>query len=234
MKKLTLFTFIILLSFAARSQIVISLLLGDKLNSPDLEFGLEGGLNFTNVSGFETSDYLRNFNLGFYFDYRVKNQWFLYTGVQVKSTLGMDKLTDNDLQFLQADTYEANGDYKQRISAFMVPILANYKFKNHFYVEAGPQLGLRWKSWVSFTSDENDKDIKIKQYDGYLMHRLNAGFAGGFGYKLQKGTGMTIGFRYYQGVTDVYKDRSGTKNNSIHLKMNIPIGAGDSKAKKSE
>jgi len=227
MKKLTLFTFIILLSFVVRSQILISLLLGDKLNSPDLEFGIEGGLNFTSVSGFETSDYLLNYNLGFYFDYRIKDQWFLYTGVQVKSTFGMDKLTNNDLQVLQADTYEAEGDYKQRISAFMVPILANYKFKNHFYVEAGPQLGLRWKSWISFISDKDDKEIKIKQYNGDLVHRLNAGLAAGFGYKLQRGTGMTIGFRYYQGLTDVYKDLSGTKNNSINIKVNIPIGAGN-------
>jgi hypothetical protein len=36
---------------------------------------------------------------------------------------------------------------------------------------------------------------------------------------------MTIGFKYYHGFADVYKDKSGTKNNSFNLKANIRIGA---------
>ena len=34
----------------AQSQVLITLLLGDKLNSPNLEFGLEGGINWTQVT----------------------------------------------------------------------------------------------------------------------------------------------------------------------------------------
>jgi outer membrane protein TolC len=36
--------------------------------------------------------------------------------------------------------------------------------------------------------------------------------------------GWTLGARYYYGLLDVYKDRSGTNVNSIFLKLNIPIG----------
>ncbi|WP_417199498.1 hypothetical protein [Bizionia sp.] len=37
---------------AVSSQVLITLLLGDKLNSPNIEFGLEGGYNFFRYIGF--------------------------------------------------------------------------------------------------------------------------------------------------------------------------------------
>ncbi|MEN8117736.1 MAG: porin family protein [Bacteroidota bacterium] len=226
MKKYLLIIGFVLIGITAQSQVIISLLLGDKLNSPNLEFGLEGGFNYTNISGFESSEMLRNFNLGFYFDIKVKNQWYFYTGVQVKSSFGLDDLTQNDLTFLEWDMEHYDGNYKQKVNAFMVPILANYKFKNHFYVEAGPQLGLVYNSWIQFDSDENHKETRIKDYNRGLTNWINGGLAGGFGYKLQKGKGMTIGVRYYQALTNVLEDTDGSINNSFHIKVNIPIGAG--------
>lgn len=57
---------------SARSQVLISLIFGDKLNSPFLEFGLDGGMNFSEISGLESSGTNVGFNLGFYFDIRSK------------------------------------------------------------------------------------------------------------------------------------------------------------------
>lgn len=216
----------------AQSQVLISILLGDKLNSDGLEFGLEGGLNYTNIGSFDDTKMMGNFNLGFYFDIRMKNQWFLYTGVQVKSNFGMKNLSESDLDFLGSQMYPVEGDYKQKASAFMVPILASYKFKNHFYFEAGPQLGLVYKGWVEFTSDVDGVESEIKDYNDELLNKLNAGFAIGTGYKLMKGEGWTVGVRYYQGLSNVFKGRSGSTHNSLHLKVNIPIGAGKAKENK--
>ncbi|MDB4582689.1 PorT family protein [Draconibacterium sp.] len=226
MKKYLLIVGFIILGLTSHSQVLISLLLGDKLNSDGLEFGLEGGLNITEISGFEDTKSMSNFNLGFYFDIRMKDQFYLYTGVQVKSNYGMRNLTENDLEFLEAKTYPVEGKYKQKVSAFMVPILANYKFDNHWYVEVGPQLGLSYKGWVEFTSDVDNVETRIKDYNDNLLNWFNAGIAIGTGYKLLKGQGWTVGVRYYQGLTNAYKNRSGTLPNSFHLKVNIPIGAG--------
>jgi hypothetical protein len=231
MKKYLLIFGLIILGLSANSQVLISLLLGDKLNSEGLEFGLEGGLNFTNIRGFDDTKMLGNFNLGFYFDIRMKNQLYLYTGVQVKSNYGMRNLSEKDLEFLEANTYEQEGKYAQKISAFMVPILANYKFDNHIYVEFGPQLGLTYKGWVEFTSDADNVESVIKDYNDNLLNWFNAGIAAGAGYKLMKGEGWTVGVRYYQGLTNDFKYRSGTIHNSFHIKVNIPIGAGKKKQK---
>ncbi len=230
----------LLMGIGSQSQILITLLLGDKLNSDGLEFGLEGGFNWTNISGMETHNFARKWNLGFYFDIRLKNQWFLYTGVLVKSNMGINKLTDKDLDALEATKYVGNdgqrllGDYSQKINYFFVPVLIKYKFKNHLYAELGPQFGLKYKAWIEFASDVEGRDAIIKEYNKDKIKRLDAGIMVGLGYILFKGTGWTIGVKYYYGFVDVYKDISGTKNSSIYLKLNIPIGAGEKSEKKKK
>lgn len=239
MKKYLLVIVLLVAGMAAQSQILITLLLGDKLNSEGLEFGLEGGLNWTNISGMETSDYARKWNLGFYFDIRLKNQWSIYTGVLVKSNFGVDNLTDNDLMSLGAtnyntlDTIPLIGDYSQKISSFMVPVLVRYKFKNHMYFELGPQFSLLYNSWVEFESDIEGRDAIIKEYNKDKINKLDVGLMAGIGYTLFKGTGWTIGAKYYYGFVDVFKDISGTKNSAFFIKLNIPIGAGEKAQEKA-
>ncbi|MBC8489175.1 MAG: PorT family protein [Bacteroidetes bacterium] len=231
MRKYLLIIAFLFVGISSQSQVLISLILGDKLNSEGLEFGLEGGFNWSNVSGLEAKKSLSTFNLGFYFDIRLKNQWYLYTGVLVKSKLGVDKLSANDLDFLQTDVYKEEGDYSQVMNYFLVPAMAKYKFKNNMYVEAGPQFGLMYKAWVEFNSDVDGKKIRIREDNEDMINRLDAGILAGLGYAFLKGTGITFGIKYYYGFVDVYKDKSGTNNSSFFLKMNIPIGAGKKQEK---
>ena len=209
-----------------QGQVLISLLFGDMLNSDGLEFGLEGGFNWSKISEMETNKSLGTFNLGFYFDIRLKNQWSLYTGVLVKSNLGVDQLSANDLTFLGTETYPENGDYAQEMRYFLVPALLKYNFENKIYIEAGPQFGLMYDAWVEFNSNIDGKDGTVKEYNKDNINRFDAGIMVGAGYKLNKINGMTFGVKYYYGLLDVYKDRSGTKNSSIFLKITVPIGAG--------
>ena len=239
MKKVLLICIFIFSGLFAQSQVLITLIFGDKLNSPDLEFGLEGGLNWANISGMETNDFSRKWNLGFYFDFRLKKQWFLYTGVLVKSNLGVGKLTLNDLNSINANIYVGNdgellkGDYSQKLNYFMVPVLAKYRFKSNFYIELGPQFGLMFKSWVEFESDVDNIEAIFKEFNKDNINKLDAGAMLGVGYKFKSGQGWSIGAKYYYGFVDVYKNVSGTKNSSIFLKLNIPIGAGEKAQEKN-
>ncbi|MCK5846976.1 MAG: PorT family protein [Bacteroidales bacterium] len=237
MKKLLLISILTLIGITSQSQILITLLLGDKLNQPGLEFGLEGGANWSQISGLENENFLTTFNMGFYFDIRLKNQLSLYTGVLVKANLGSDKITDNDLIKMDAEFYKDQtgtrlvGDYRHRMSYFLVPILFKYKFKNQIHIAAGPQLGLMYKSWIEFNSDIDGKDATIKDYNREDINKLDAGIAVGLGYRLFKGTGWTISAKYYYGFVDVYKNISGTKNSSIFMEVCIPVGAGKKPSK---
>jgi len=228
-KNIVLFIFL-LIGLSSQSQVLISILLGDKLNSGGLEFGLEGGFNWSDISGLDADKRLSTFNLGFYFDIRLKNQWNLYTGVLVKAKLGDNQLSPEDLVFLEiTPNAEENGDYSQVLNYFVVPALIKYNFKNRMYVEAGPQFGLMYKSWVEFESDLDTKTIKTKDYNKDKINRLDTGITFGTGYKLMPGTAMTLGIKYYYGFTNVYKGVSGSNNSSLFLKLNVPIGAGKKK-----
>ena len=230
-KIITLFA-LMLIGFSSHSQVLISLVFGDKLNSDGLEFGLEGGYNFSDISGLDSDKSLSSFNLGFYFDFRLKNQWNLYTGVLVKAKLGADQLSSEDLAFLEiTPNDEEDGTYSQVLNYFVVPALLKYNFENRIYIEAGPQFGLMYKSWVAFESSVDNKDINTKDYNKDKINRLDTGITFGTGYKLMPDSGMTIGIKYYYGFANVYKGVSGTNNSSLFLKMNIPIGAGKKKEK---
>lgn len=230
-KIVALFVFLFI-GISSQSQVLITLLLGDKLNSDGLEFGLEGGSNFSDISGLDADKRLASFNLGFYFDFRLKNQWNLYTGVLVKAKLGADKLSPDDLVFLEiAPNAQEDGTYSQVLNYFVVPALLKYNFENRIYIEAGPQFGLMYKSWVEFESSVDNKDIKTKDYNKDKINKLDTGITFGTGYKLMPDSGMTIGIKYYYGFTNVYKGVSGTNNSSLFLKFNLPIGAGKKKEK---
>ena len=90
--RITLFL-LLLVSYSSRGQVIMSLLLGDKLNSGKIEFGLDGGVNFSSIRGLSGGEMRGTFNIGFYFDIKVKSPaWLVHTGVLVKSTLGESNL----------------------------------------------------------------------------------------------------------------------------------------------
>lgn len=226
MKNRFLICVFLLISISVQSQVLISLLFGDKLNSDGLEFGLEGGMTYSTINGLESNDMASNFYLGFYFDIRIKNEWSLDTGLMVKSTLGNDDLTEGDLEFLDIDAYdnELEGKYEQKLSYFILPALIKYKFDNHIYLEAGPQFGLLRKGWVQFDYDHEGNSGRIKQTNTDNLNRFDMGVTAGTGFRLLKGMGWTVGAKYYYGLLDVYKDLSGSNNSAIFLKLNVPIG----------
>lgn len=221
-----------------QSQVLISLLLGDKLNTGAIEFGLEGGINWTQISGMETKNFARKWNLGFYFDIRLKNQWFIYTGVLVKANQGVDNLTDNDLAGINATIYYNDtsgripGAYGQKMNSFLVPVLAKYKFKNRIFIMAGPQFALSYKSWVQFDSDVEGNDAMIKEYNKELINNIDVGIMAGLGYSLHKQPGLTIGVKYYEGFVNAYKG-SNTRNRSFFVYATLPIGAGEKAKQKA-
>lgn len=220
---------------AAYSQVLISLLFGDKLNSPNIEFGLDGGVNFGSIANLENSKMLPMFNLGFYFDIKLKNQLMLHTGVIVKSTQGADQLDIYSLDNPTLDTAFSNGYVTRKVNQFSVPILLKYRFGNYFHVEAGPMLALRSKGYDTFKNkvkDEDDLSYKVDIADNYK--RIDAGIMVGAGFKISKTPKTTqFGVRYYYSFVDPVKDNPGKAQyfSSLYLYCSIPIGVNKAEAK---
>lgn len=73
-----------------KSQVLISLLFGDKLNTGKIEFGMSGEFNLSYIRGIPEAKGQNNWELGFYFDILLKEKspWYVGTGVYVKSNVG--------------------------------------------------------------------------------------------------------------------------------------------------
>lgn len=231
-KFLTVVVFLLSFSTLAHSQILISLLLGDKLNSDKIEFGLDGGFNFSQIGNLESNSLYSTFNIGFYFDILVDESWSINTGVLVKSQLGANELTEKDLAFLEISPYDEKGTYSQRLNYFLVPALMRYNFPNRIYVEAGPQFGLMYKSSVDFNSHTDERKIDIRVYNKDKINKIDVGVSGGVGYRLSPRKGPSLGLRYYYGFVNTYKGEASSNNSSLFLKFTLPIGTGAKKEKK--
>jgi len=236
MKKTIFLAAFLLVSLSASPQVLISLLLGDALNTDKIEFGLDGGVNFANIANLETSKPLPLFNLGFYFDIKIKNQLMFHTGVLVKSTQGADKLNPYSLNDPGLDEQFADGYVTRKINQFSVPIMLKYRFAERFHVEAGPMLALRSTGNDVFTNtviDKGDLTYKLDIKDNYK--RIDAGIMAGAGLKLNKKVQKSaqLGVRYYYGLVDPLKDNQGDKQNfsSWYVYFSIPIGAHKAEAK---
>ena len=235
MKKIIFFVGIILSFHTGNTQVLISILLGDKLNTGKIEFGLDGGANWSTIKNLDGAKSLTGFNLGFYFDFKLKNpSWMLNTGVIVKSNMGADELPVYSLGNPNLDNAFTGGKITRKINYFNVPIMMKYSFKNHIYLKAGTQLGLRYKAFDEFKNSVNDEDdLKYKLDVKDQFHPIDAGLAVGAGYRLMKGNGMNIGVQYYIGLLDIRVDDSSPNqfNRVLYLTAGIPIGKNPKKKK---
>jgi len=238
MKKGLLLLIAILCVNSAHSQVLISLIFGDKLNSPFLEFGLEGGANFSTISNLETSGTNVGFNLGFYFDFRSKKNpaWMINTGVIVKSPMGAQGIPLYSLNDADLDNTFAGGTVNREIRYFNVPILIKYQFKNNIYLKAGPQLGLLAKAFDKFSKEVNGEDVTYNNKIRDKLHVIDAGIALGAGYHMSIGNGLNITLQYYYGLVPLMKGDSSPDqyNRSLYLTAGIPIGKGKAAKKRAE
>src|SRR5580765_104300 len=136
MKRYLLILLVALFPSLGYGQVLISLVLGDKLNSGKVEFGLEGGANFMTLGGLPQAKSTTGFNLGFYFDIKVKESpWMVHTGVIVKSSMGTSNLPTYSLGDPDLDKLFAAGSVDRNFRYFNVPLTAKYNFKNHLFVD---------------------------------------------------------------------------------------------------
>ena len=71
MIKIGFLSLFLLLSLTPKAQVLISLLFGEKLNTPKIEFGMVGGLNRSYLNNYNNSEGKNYFNLGFYFHVNI-------------------------------------------------------------------------------------------------------------------------------------------------------------------
>src|ERR1700742_403342 len=98
-----------LFTATAKSQVVISLLFGDKLNSENVSFGLLVGGGLNNLTGYQRSSWLPTLNLGLYLGFKLNDRVFLQFDAMAKYKLGAKNLPVYSLHDEALDSLFAQG-----------------------------------------------------------------------------------------------------------------------------
>lgn len=219
------------LTLPARSQVLISLLFGDALNSDKVEFGLTGGYNRSWMLDIEDSEGLNNFNLGFYFLINLKGNSYLSTGVLVKSTVGASGMPTYPVGDQSFDQIFATGELTKKMNVFYVPILFHQRFGQRWYLEGGITPGLRSKAKDVFEVENSGGELEYTRNVSGEYRRIDFGLQGGLGYRFKKEIkSMSAGISYFYGLVNMSKlPDTLIRNSSVYVFARVPIGAGGNK-----
>jgi hypothetical protein len=249
MRKVVLIGLIIMMSATiAQSQVLISLLFGDKLNTGKIEFGLNGGFNLSYLRDIPHSTAQNNWELGFYFDISLKEKspWYIGTGVMVKSNVGgrnipLDFEGNRDINDSVYNSFVvSDGNVEKQFNTFYVPCNVRYLSKCGLFFDLGAQAGLVFKTRDLYNSEVDGYKLEYQVIEGVVDNGLYKWFDGGvdvgIGYKTKKPAGWKIGVWYYAGLTNIYKNDLGYKafNSSMYVLATYPIGKKKAEKERAE
>lgn len=182
------------------------------LKAQNLSFGPTVGVNFANLSGFNSLESKAGLSTGLFLNYSTQSHFGI--GAQVLySELGA--------KFKNSDE-EINLDYVQ------IPVLATYYFGSKQTtglwrpkVFAGPYVGF-------LTSAQNQKGGDLNQGGAYY-NKTDVGLTLGAGvnYALSQKMWLNLDARYGLGLTDVMKGQAQTVANrafSVNFGLSFPLG----------
>jgi hypothetical protein len=235
MRKYLLILLCILCCSTIRSQVLVSILFGDKLNTDKMAFGLVVGPGFSNISNIEGKP-RAILDLGLYFTIRMKERWQAQIEMLPKVSFGAKDIPAYTVSDPVLDSLYSNGSVTRVIRAMTLSAFPRYKLSDKFFVEAGIQANLRTQANDVFETKVNDNDLKYHNWIKYNVTKVDFGLAGGIIYRFRPAIhSMAIGIRYYAGLTDIMKYTDGGQmNRSILFNVYIPIGSAKAVAKIQE
>ena len=223
----------ILLIPAARSQVLIALLFGDKLNTPNIEFGLNVGGNLTTLTNYPEAKFQTGLNLGLYFNFKLSDHLYLHPEMLFMNMMGSKGVNNTELPDprLQDETLETWTESNY----FTLVFLPRYKLTSQLYFEAGVHGSFLLSADDYFLiKPENDSELQYKVHARPRMNRFDVGGDVGLGYKFRKGEGMNLSLRYSHGFINTLLDNdlAPERNRGFHVHVGIPIGVGKEKVQK--
>ncbi|PWT96606.1 MAG: hypothetical protein C5B52_15325 [Bacteroidetes bacterium] len=213
-------------SSIVKSQVLISILFGKKLNTDKLEFGLAVGMNYAGLTNLEAK-YRPGINLALYFNWKISENFFFHPEASPKFTFGAKDIQPYSLGDPGLDSLFKTGKVKRSLKYIGVPLLARYRVKGLFFVLAGPSVNLRVNANDEFKTKVNGQELTYenKVKDQYAAFEI--GLSGGVEWKFRKDKGLGLSLRYYHGLTSVLSDNAVRQRNSaFQIIMSIPIGVG--------
>jgi hypothetical protein len=226
MKKWFILLLFVGCSYAANAQVLIGLLFGDKLNSEKMAFGLMGGPGFADISHIE-SKARTTFNLGLYFSIRLGKKWIIEPEAWAKLGMGAKDIPPYSTGDPGLDSFYKTGSVVREIKGFSGLVTMRYPIVGTLYAELGPQANLTTKVRDVFITKAHENELTYNTDVESHYTKLDFGIVAGLVYRFSQNIhGMSLGTRYYLGLTDIMKDPAGVQaNRMFQINLYIPIGA---------
>ena len=232
MKKICCIILLTVSFHRAQSQVLISLLFGDKLNSEKLEFGLMVSPTLCNITNAQAK-YRFGLGLALYFNLKLTDRFFFQLEAIPKSAMGARGITPYSTGDSSLDRLFTGGEVIRKINTISLPLLARYRIGGLWFAETGPQIDWMLKTTDEFKNSVHSNDLTYTKEISKEITNFDVGWAVGLVYKFSKGISMSAGIRYFYGFTDIVKTTEGNQHNSAWLfNVYIPIGAGKAAAKR--
>ncbi len=220
--------FLIVGTSAIQGQVLIGLLFGEKLNNEKLEFGLNLGVNFSQLTDVETNNYLNKLGIGLFLDYKMHPKWVLQTSFFFMAPKGSTDLTKNDLLFHVEDSLLGGVKAERRINYFDLPVMISYRPIPTIGVAFGFNIAMVARTEDYFEKESNDGTLIFHRGTRDFLSLFEAGISGGLTWHFKGDPGSQIRVNYLYGLTNVYKESTGKEgfNRVIQLSVLIPIKFG--------
>lgn len=236
MKKTALFFLLLMLSAnLAHSQVLIALLLGDKLNSDKFEMGIRLAGNWGGLTGMEGANSRFALGFGIYGTFKMSDKFSIQPEFLFKEPRGAEGLSPEVFDNPSLDPLLADAKVAMKLAYFALPVLFKYSLNPNLSFGFGPQVGYLRSAQNVYVAEVYAKDdLVFKDNIKSGLNKFDFALAFNLEYKLQK-RGIHIGLRYYLGLTDIVKDNPGgsIKNSVIQINLGIPMG-GKKKAQKAD
>lgn len=188
---------------------LVSLSNAQETSSTGAQFGVKGGLNFTNLYIDEVDDtnMLTSFNAGVFAEFPLTQ------GISIMPELNFSRKGSEVEESVLGETYKA----KFKLSYLEVPVLLKFNVTPNFNLHAGPYFAylLDAKTDIENSAGEN---IETFNYDTDDFDKTDFGLSAGLGFDFNS---FGIGARYNYGLSDIDNNDNdgsdGAKNSAISL-----------------
>jgi hypothetical protein len=214
----------------ANSQILIGLLLGDKVTSEKFHLSLDIGANFSDLSGIDDTKIRSGFFLGLAGEWQFAEHWYLQPELGVFYYAGAGNLPmDYFPPPPEVEDIVTGSEVSRRLKYFTIPVLLKYGVAdNRLHLGAGGQVGFITSAKDKYEGvSDNGNNVEVEQDIKEYTTSTDLGLLFNIEWKFKKDVlAMGIVARYYLGLTDTVKDNPGDPvyNRVFSLLLTVPIG----------
>jgi len=222
-----------LVAAPAQGQVLIGMLLGGPLASPNFNIGFEIGMNLSTVDGLDGASRTRGTLVGLFSSWRFSEHWHLYTAIMPLSDKGAKDADPIPLNDPTLDPLIATGKMERDLGYFDIPIILQLAQRRDggFRIGAGPQIGILLSAKDRYAGvTPQGTSVTIENDIEKATQRFDAGIAFDAEYRIT-GIPLAIGVRYYYGLTDAMKGSGPALHNQV-LSGSGRISLGVSRQKK--